>query len=149
MADFFNNIIDVPSLRSLMESMQQATGIPARLLDHEGQTLVEPSWPTVCSSHNRKHSNTAQNCHQSDLFFAGYLQENDLPAEGFIKHTCQNGLVEIGLPIVINGFHSATLLFGQFLPEQIDLDFFKSLAAGNGINEQEYIKAIIKIWVVY
>jgi len=145
MTDFFRDIIDIPSLCSLLASMQQATGIPVRLIDHRGEVMVESGWPNVCTHFNRQHPDTAVHCLESDRFFARYLEANPLPEQGFIRQTCRNGIIELGLPIVINGTHVATLLFGQFLPEELDLDQFRAIAAASGIDEKEYIRSVIKM----
>ncbi len=145
MTNLFSDIIDLSSVRSLMESLQEATGIPASLLDHEGHVLVAAGWQDVCGIYHRRHLETAERCRESDLFFARFLRDNDLPEEGYIRHTCGNGLIEIGLPIVINDVHFATLLFGQFILEPVDFDLFRRAAADNGFDEEAYLAAIARV----
>ena len=145
MPDFFQDIIDTASIRSLMESLQQATGIPVSLLDHDGNMLVSAGWQDICAIYHRRHLKTAERCRENDRFFSEFLRTNEMPEEGFIQHTCKNGLIEIGLPIVINDFQFATLLFGQFLPEPVDYDFYRKNAADCGVDEDEYLKAIVRV----
>ncbi len=145
MTNFIEDIIDLSSVHSLMESLQQATGTPVSILDQEGRTLVSCGKQDLCAEIHRKHPKTAERCRQSDSYFARFLQKYNLPDSGFIKHTCKNGLIEIGVPILINDFHIATLLFGQFLPEPIDYGFYKKIAAECGIDEQEYLKTVIQV----
>ena len=145
MTNFIEDIIDLSSVHNLMESLQQATGTPASILDHEGQLLITAGGQDACTAIHRKHPKTSDHCRQSDSFFANFLQKDKLPDSGFIKHTCKNGLIEIGVPILINDSHIATLLFGRFLPEPIDTDFFKKIAGECGIDEQEYLKEILQL----
>jgi PAS domain S-box-containing protein len=145
MTDFIKDIIDLSSVRSLMESLYQATGTPVSILDHEGQVLVTAGGPDACASIHRKCPKTAKHCRESDLFFSRFMRGNKLPDSGFIKNTCKNGLIEIGVPIVINNSQIATLLFGRFLPEPVDYNFFKKVAGECGIDEQEYLKAILQV----
>ena len=145
MADFFKDIIDLSSVHSLIESLQQATGIPVNLLDHEGEMLVSAGWQDACAIFHRQHLKTNERCRESDFFFSRFLNSNELPPQGYIQHTCKNGMIELGLPIVIDDFHFATLLFGQFLPDPIDLDFYREIAADCGIEEKPYLDAIASV----
>lgn len=145
MTDFIKDIINLSSVSSLMESLHQATGTPVSILDHEGQVLVTAGGQDACAAIHRKQPKTSAHCRESDSFFANFLQKNKLPDSGFIKNNCKNGLIEVGVPIVINGSHMATLLFGRFLPEPIDYDSFKKVAGECGIDEQEYLKTILQV----
>ena len=76
MTDFFKDIIDIPSVRNLMESLQEATGSPVSLLDHQGQILVTAGCQDICTTQHRKHPKTAERCRESDLFFANLCHFN-------------------------------------------------------------------------
>lgn len=145
MTDFFKDIIDIASIRSLLQSLQQATGAPVSLLDHEGALLVTAGWQDACAIYHRQHLQTEIRCRESDLFFSSFLESNDLPPEGYIQHTCKNGLIEIGLPIVIDDFHFATLLFGQFLPSPADDKLFRRNARDCNIEEDAYLESITRV----
>ncbi len=63
-------------------------------------------------------------------------------------YKCLNGLVDVAVPIVINGEHIANLFSGQFFFEEPDRKFFRDQAAKNGFNEEKYLEALTKVPVV-
>lgn len=145
MAESFSDIIDQSSAKKLLESLTEATGIPASLIDRRGAVLIASGWQDVCALFHRKHPETARKCEESDRFFSCFLEDNTLPPEGYIRNNCKNGFVELGLPIVIGDRHVATLLFGRFLPDPCDLEFFREKADEYDFNPGDYLAEINKM----
>ena len=71
-------------------------------------------------------------------------------SEGEKYHTykCLNGLVDVAVPIVINGEHIANLFSGQFFFEAPELAFFKNQANTFGFDESIYLEALGKVPVI-
>ncbi|PLY00738.1 MAG: hypothetical protein C0623_06725 [Desulfuromonas sp.] len=145
MPNFLSDIIDVASIRSLLQGLQQATGAPVSLLDHNGDVLFSSGWNRACEIYHRKHLKSSERCRDSDRFFAGYLENEGFPEDEFITHTCANGLIEVGVPIIIDDYQFATLLFGQFRPETSEFNRFREIAVEFGFDEAPYLEEIRKI----
>jgi PAS domain S-box-containing protein len=71
-------------------------------------------------------------------------------AEGksFHYYQCLNGLIDVAVPIFINGEHVANLFSGQFFFEKPDIPFFRKQAKKYGFAEEKYIEALEKVPVV-
>ncbi|PLX80141.1 MAG: hypothetical protein C0615_01610 [Desulfuromonas sp.] len=142
MSFLLKDTLDLPSLRSLLASLQAATGLPASLIDHEGEVLASTGRQEACSLFHRNKDTLSHNCVASDRYFARALEQEQPPGQKYIEHRCQNGLVEVGLPVVFDDMHCATLLIGQFRPDPLDEDFFRQQSAMAGVDAQTYLETI-------
>ena len=64
---------------------------------------------------------------------------------GYTEYKCLNGLIDISVPIEIEGRHIANLFTGQFLYETPDEEFFSKQAERYGFNKKQYFKALKKV----
>lgn len=62
----FKDLLDVPALQALTDSFSQLTGIPAAILDREGEILVASGWQRICTEFHRNHPVTAKRCLQEN-----------------------------------------------------------------------------------
>lgn len=114
------DLLDISSLRSLMDSFVQFTGLNLAIVDLDGEFLVASGWRRICLDFHRENLETAARCHISDTVLAGQLSEGHT----YNVYECENGLVDVAVPIVIEGVYLGNLFTGQFLFEEPDFDFF-------------------------
>jgi len=57
-------------------------------------------------------------------------------------------LIDIAIPIIIEGEHFGNLFTGQFLFEKPDTDFFRKQAHKFGFDEVSYLKALAKVPII-
>ncbi|WP_432820883.1 PocR ligand-binding domain-containing protein [Trichloromonas sp.] len=139
----FSEIVDVPEIQGLMESLYKASGIPCGIIDVDGRVLVASGWQKICTCFHRVHPETAALCRQSDAFMQQHLQQGSpLPAEGFVEYRCKNGMIDIALPIVIDGRHLANLFLGQFFYTPPEEGFFVRQARRYGFDSDRYLEAL-------
>lgn len=143
MAAIFTEIVDLPEIQGLMESLYKASGIPCGIIDIEGRVLVAVGWQKICTCFHRVHSETAARCLESDAFMQQHLHQGDpLPASGFFEYRCKNGMIDVALPIIIEGRHLANLFLGQFFYTPPDEHFFVQQAQRFGFDEDRYLEAL-------
>lgn len=65
--------------------------------------------------------------------------------EKYHFYQCLNGLIDVAVPIIINGEHVANLFSGQFFFEKPDLEFFKQQAKTFGFDEDKYLEALSRV----
>lgn len=138
------DLIDFEKVDILLEGFNKATGFVTAVLDLDGKVLFRSGWRQICTDFHRENSQTAQRCTISDTELAGALAEG----EKYHFYKCLNGLVDVAVPIVVNGEHIANLFSGQFFFEEPDIEFFKKQAKLYGFDEQKYLKALQKVPVV-
>jgi PAS domain S-box-containing protein len=142
----FSDIVDIDAVQALMDNLWQASGIPTGIIDINGTILVAAGWQKICMQFHRRHPETRARCHQSDAFLAQHLNKPAaLPECGYIEYRCQNGMIDIGLPIVIEGRHLANIFLGQFFYEPPEEAFFRRQAQKYGFDVKTYLAALKQV----
>lgn len=138
------DFIDFDKVNTLLEGFNQSTGFVTAILDLDGNVLSKSGWRQICTEFHRIHPETSKKCTISDTVLAGKLDEG----EKYHFYQCLNGLVDVAVPIIINGERIANLFSGQFFFEQPDSSFFKKQAEKYGFDEKIYLNALKKVPVV-
>ena len=137
-------LIDLAKVDALLEGFNKSTGFVTAIVDLEGRILSKSGWRTICTDFHRVNPQTSVNCTFSDTILAGKMA-----ADGnYHFYKCLNGLVDVAVPIRINGEHLANLFSGQFFFEPPDKAFFIRQAQKFGFDEQQYLEALEKVPVV-
>jgi signal transduction histidine kinase len=136
-------LLDMSVVQRLAEASYTANGMPVGIIDaHDGSILVGCGWQDICVHFHRAHERSRARCQKSDEFIRDHLSEV-APCE----YTCENGLRDIGVPILVAGEHLATLFLGQFFyeGESLDREFFVRQAREFGYDEAAYLAALDRI----
>lgn len=144
MMDDFTAPIDIEKVDALLEGFSRSTGFVAAILDLNGKILTKSGWRELCTDFHRVHPETSRKCTVSDTELAGELSRG----KKCQFYRCLNGLVDVAVPIVINGEHIANLFSGQFFLEEPDRVFFKNQAVKYGFDEVKYLEALAKVPIV-
>ncbi|MBN1590035.1 MAG: PocR ligand-binding domain-containing protein [Pirellulales bacterium] len=138
------DVINVDGIRALLESFSQALGIATAIIDLDGTILVASGWRDICTKFHRVCPKTAKRCLASDTVLACQLAKG----EKYNIYQCQNGLVDIAVPIVVRGEHLGNLFTGQLLLEAPDRESFRRQAAKYGFDEDAYLDALSRVPVI-
>ncbi|MBN1600307.1 MAG: PAS domain S-box protein, partial [Chitinispirillaceae bacterium] len=138
------DLIDFNKVDTLLEGFNKSTGFVTAILDLDGNVLSKSGWREICTEFHRINPETSKKCTISDTLLAGKMEAG----EKYHFYKCLNGLIDVAVPIVINGEHIANLFSGQFFFEEPDRDFFIRQANENGFNEEKYLEALGKVPVV-
>ncbi len=138
------DVIDFKKVDSLLEGFNKSTGFVTAILDLDGNVLSKSGWRQICTEFHRINPETSKKCTISDTVLAGKMGDG----EKYHFYKCLNGLVDVAVPIVINGEHIANLFSGQFFFEAPDRMFFKKQAEAYGFDEEKYLEALEKVPVV-
>lgn len=138
-----DQLIDLPQLQRLMETLFAATGINHALLDNDGKVLTAVGWQEICTRFHRVNPETCARCTESDLHIQEHLQEGP-----YVGYSCPQGLVDYATPVIIEGEHIATIFTGQMLHEEPDVEFFRQQAHRYGFDEAAYLEALDQVKVI-
>lgn len=139
-----HEFIDYKRIDTLLEGFNKSTGFVTAILDLEGNVLSKSGWRQICTDFHRIHPDTSRKCRTSDTALANKMAQG----EKYHFYECLNGLVDVAVPLVINGEHIANLFSGQFFFEQPNLAFFRKHAERYGFDEKEYLDSIQQVPVV-
>jgi PAS domain S-box-containing protein len=138
------DLIDFTKVDTLLEGFNKSTGFVTAILDLEGNVLSKSGWRQICTDFHRINTDSSKQCTISDTQLAGKMGEG----EKYHFYKCLNGLIDVAVPIVINGKHIANLFSGQFFFEEPDHDYFREQATKFGFDEVKYLETLTKIPVV-
>lgn len=134
-------LLDIPRLRDLLDSLDQLHSLPSAILDTEGNILTATAWQDICTKYHRINPETATKCTESDRHIKARLGER-------APHTiyrCPMGLIDAAMPIIIEDQHLGNVFTGQLFLESPDRDFFIEQARKYGFDEEEYLAALSKV----
>jgi len=134
-------LIDLEKVDNLLEGFNKSTGFVTAILDLNGKVLYKSGWRDICTNFHRVNPETSKRCTISDTELVGKLAEG----EKYHFYKCLNGIIDVGVPIVVNGEHIANLFSGQFFLEEPDYEFFRKQAKKYGFDEKSYLEALAKI----
>lgn len=137
----FQDMFDIPKLTELCETFTRINGTVTALLDLQGNVHIKTGWQHICTDFHRRNSKSAARCLESDTIIASKLAQG----ETYNVYQCKNGLVDIAVPIFVDGEHVANFFTGQFLFQQPDKAYFKKQAKELGIELIPYMDALRQV----
>ncbi|WP_009870620.1 PocR ligand-binding domain-containing protein [Paramagnetospirillum magnetotacticum] len=134
-----DEMIDLGEFQSLFSSFCEVAGVPAAIIDLQGNVLSASRWQPACTDFHRVNSDSCARCIESDTELALKLQDG----EDFTMYRCKNGMTDCASPIIVEGRHLANVFIGQFHVGAPDQAFFRNQARQFGYDEAEYMKAVL------
>ena len=142
----FEELVDINKLKDILNEIYINTGasLPLGLISTTGQMLIQSGERDICSKFHNANPMTAKMCAENNSHIINKASKKG----SFIIHTCRNGLVSMGYPIIIENQQVATILHGKFFPHKPDLDYFRNQAKIFGFDEQKYLEAVEDVPVI-
>lgn len=140
----FSELVDIVELQNLCDAYCANTSAVIAILDLKGKVLISTGWQDLCTKFHRTHAVTARRCCESDTVLAGRLGAG----ESYNVYKCKNGLIDVAVPILIDGEHVANFFTGQFFFERPDQEFFIRQAEEFGFDQNAYLDALARVPIV-
>lgn len=143
----FEALIDIHQLQRWFDDFHAVTGIATAIINRDGHILVSAGWQKICVEFHRKEPAAKQLCVEHEARLKAALRDGE-------KETldpCPHGLMDTGIPILINNRHAANLFASQFLLEAPDarvMAEFKQRATTFGFDEATYLAALADVPVI-
>ncbi len=127
---------DMTKFESIMDNWAKSTGLATVAVGAEGEYISECyNFTEFCIDLTRGSAEGKRRCEKCDK-------------EGKGVYACHAGLVDFAIPITLNdGTVLGSVIGGQVLPENPDINAFRRTARELGINEDAYIEALHKVSV--
>lgn len=142
----FSEIIDLPPLQELMESLHRMTGVPAAIMDPDGVLLLSSGWPKVCELYHKRHPEQPRRCFTREIL-AGAADCHPL-AGGWLESQCENNLTDYGFPVTIDQVPVAMVLVGPLLLQPATSVQLEVGAEMTGVTREEYLELISEVTIV-
>lgn len=143
----FNQLVDVTQVRQLLESHHGLSGMAYGLFDTDENNLIAVGWQDICVRFHRVNPVSCARCRESDAYIKNHLHdfEGDL-----LEYRCKNGMIDIAMPIIIDGEHMATFFSGQFFydDDRPVPEYYLMQAETLGFDLEDYLKALERVPVL-
>ena len=124
---------DMERFESIMASWATATGLATVAVDSNGKYISECyNFTDFCIKLTRGSKEGCARCEKCDK-------------EGQGVYHCHAGLIDFGIPLIVNGQQLGSVIGGQVLPEDPDEEKFRQVAREIGVDEDRYIAALHKV----
>ncbi|NPD47545.1 PAS domain S-box protein [Lentimicrobium sp. S6] len=138
------DFIDFKQVSLLLDGFNKTTGFVTAILDLDGNILCQSGWRNICVRFHRTNKETAHKCEISDTRIANKLASG----EEYHSYQCLNGLIDVAVPLKIQGIHIANIFTGQFFYEKPNMEFFINQAQTYDFDEKAYIKSLEQVPIV-
>lgn len=141
MSYHISELLDLESLQSLLDSLDEINSMPSAVLDLEGNILTATAWQDICTGFHRVHPEVLKKCSDSDVHFLEIIRKGAT----HVIYTCPQGLVDAAVPIIVDGEHVGNVFVGQLLLTPPDKSFFANQACKYGFDTDAYLQALDKV----
>lgn len=140
----FEQLVDMAQVQQLLEAHHRLSGMACGLFDPDENLLVAVGWQEICVHFHRANPVSCARCHESDAYIKEHLHDFD---GDFLEYRCKNGMIDVAMPIVIDGQHLATFFTGQFFYQDCKPEpgFFIQQAAEFGFDREAYLRALERV----
>ena len=124
---------DMAKFENIMSSWAKATGLATVAVGGDGKYISDCyNFTDFCIKLTRGSAEGCARCEKCDR-------------EGQGVYHCHAGLIDFGIPLVVEGKKVGSVIGGQVLPEAPDEEKFRRVAREIGVNEDQYIDALHKV----
>ena len=121
---------DMRKFENIMANWAKATGLATVAVGGDGKYISECyNFTDFCIKLTRGSKEGCARCEKCDR-------------EGTGVYHCHAGLIDFGIPLVVEGQKVGSVIGGQVLPEQPDEENFRRVAREIGVDEDRYIEAL-------
>lgn len=134
-------LLDIPRLQDLLDSLDEIHSFPSAIIDSEGTILTATAWQDICTKFHRVNPKTKKLCIESDAHICTELSKKT----PHVLYRCPMGLVDTATPIIIEGKHLGNIFTGQLFIAPPDKVYFIEQARQYGFDENAYLAAMRKV----
>jgi len=138
------DLIDKDRLEEILRAFTKVTGVASIITDMNGSPITEPhNFTSLCQKYSRFTEEGIRKCHESDR----HLGRETARQKKCLIHQCLNaGLLDCAAPVIVEGYHLATILCGQILENPIETDIAIQRARRIGVTDIDgYLRELKKI----
>lgn len=129
------DLINREKLDNILKVFTEVTGVASIIADVSGKPITQPhNFSVLCKTYCRSSELGRQKCHQSDSYGG---QQSAALKRRFIYRCLNAGLLDSASPIIVKGYHLATVLCGQVLDKPVSTDTVYERARSIGVSDLE------------
>lgn len=140
----FEQLVDLEQVQQLLETHHRLSDIAYGLFGPEKNSLVAAGWQDILVRYQQVTPARGVHHFESNAYIKKQLYHLE---ENLVEYPCENGMIDVAMPITINGQHLATFVAGQFFYKDIrpDSSLFVQQASNLGPERETYLKALLRV----
>lgn len=138
------DVLNVEFLQKFQDAFSGATGMASISVDLHDSVTNPSNFTEFCIDLTRGSKIGLERCLACDLKGGEDAKRTGCPS----VYYCHAGLMDFGVPIVVNGQQIGSVIGGQVLPKAPDENKFRQIAMEIGVDPDKYINALRKIKIV-
>jgi len=103
------DLLDIPKLQALLDTLDEIHSLPSAIIDTEGNILTATAWQDICTKFHRLNPEAEAQCKESDAYLGSKLDQLVPQA----VYRCPMGLVDTATPIIVRVNTSGTYSRGS------------------------------------
>lgn len=141
------DLIEKDVLEEIVRDFTEATRVASVLVDLDGQPITrEHNFSRLCKDYCRSTPEGRARCYASDRFGG---EEGRKIGKPFIYKCLNAGLMDSATPIIVEGYHVATLVMGQVLTRPLSIQEALDAAKRIGVEDVAgYLRALHEVPVM-
>jgi len=129
------DLINREKLDDILKVFTEVTGVASIIADVNGKPITQPhNFSMLCQTYCRFSELGRQKCHESDSYGG---QQSAKLKKRFIYKCLNAGLLDSASPIIVKGYHLATVLCGQILDRPVSTEIVSERARSIGVSDIE------------
>ena len=135
------DLFDLDFLQEFQDTFAEIAGIAAITVDLDGNPVTRPTnFTDFCMNYNRGCTKGNERCMKCGREGGAQAAQTGRPA----VYECHAGLMDFGVPIMLQGRQIGSILGGQAITSDIDEAKFRRYAEELGLNPDDYLTAAKK-----
>lgn len=136
-----HDLIDIGLFQTLLHRLDKLYSFPSAITDLNGKVLAETTWEDICQKFKCVSLRKEPQSNLINQFIPDYNSEK----YPIYLYKCPHGMIDLTIPIVIEGIHLGNLYAGEVFLDKPKPEFFIELARQNNFDLDNYLAAIGKI----
>lgn len=138
------DLITKERLDVILRGFTEVAGVASVITDPDGQPITEShNFTTFCKKFCRSTETGRTMCYKSDSYGGAKALETNEP---FVYKCLNSGLLDGGVPIIVEGYHLANFVCGQVQEQPLTTEEATRRAVAIGINDIDgYLGALAKV----
>jgi PAS domain S-box-containing protein len=129
------DLIKKEKLDDILKVFTEVTGVASIIADVNGRPITQPhNFSVLCQTYCRSSEIGRRKCHESDSYGG---QQSARLKKRFIYKCLNAGLLDSASPIIVKGYHLATVLCGQVLNKPVSAEIVSERAHSIGVRDIE------------
>ncbi|WP_054199403.1 sensor histidine kinase [Clostridium baratii] len=141
---YLNDVIDIEIFQKIQDDIAEATGISIITVDYKGKPATKHSKCSDFCNLMRKNERFSELCEKCDS--RGGLEAARLEKPYIYIYRCHKGLVDFATPIIVNGQYLGSVMAGQVLTEEEDLDLENIVNGKDNFKNLEEKEELLKAY---